>query len=213
MKRFAPPIERCTRCARQIHGGGDTCGECLCQTSPLAVERCVAAVDYRYPWDGLIARFKFRNEPGWAATLAEPMWRQARAQALTTPQSLWVPVPVSPARLAERGYKQAWELCRALQRRSGLCALADALVRIADAPDQHRLPPAQRLSNLRGAFAVHPAHMARLHNAHVVLVDDVRTTGATLENAALAMRQAGCAGVRALVFARTPHHSDRSHGA
>jgi ComF family protein len=189
------------------------CGECLCRTHTLAVERCVAAVDYRYPWDGLVARFKFRNEPGWAATLAELMWHAAQAQALLMPHPLWVPVPVSPARLAERGYNQARELCRALRRRSGLHALADALVRIADAPDQRRLAPAQRLSNLKGAFAVHPMHMARLQNAHVVLVDDVRTTGATLENAALALRQAGCAGVHALVFARTPHDSDQSQGA
>jgi ComF family protein len=177
------------------------------------VERCVAAVDYRYPWDGLIARFKFRNEPGWADTLAEPMWREARSQALLTPRALWVPIPVSPARLAERGYNQAWELCRALRRRSGCCGLPDALVRIADAPDQHRLLPAQRLSNLRGAFAAHPAHVARLRESQVVLVDDVRTTGATLENAALALRLAGCARVVALVFARTPHDSDQSHSA
>lgn len=173
----------------------------------------MAAVDYRYPWDGLIARFKFRNEPGWASTLAEPMWRQAQALALLTPDSLWVPIPVSPGRLAERGYNQAWELCRALRRRSGLPALAEALVRVAEAPDQHRLAPAQRLSNLRGAFAAHPAHVARLRNTQIVLVDDVRTTGATLENAALALRQAGCARVHALVFARTPNDSDQSRGA
>ncbi len=194
-------------------GGGDTCGECLCRNSLPAVEHCVAAVDYRYPWDGLIARFKFRNEPGWASTLAEPMWRQAQALALLTPDSLWVPIPVSPGRLAERGYNQAWELCRALRRRSGLPALAEALVRVAEAPDQHRLAPAQRLSNLRGAFAAHPAHVARLRNTQIVLVDDVRTTGATLENAALALRQAGCARVHALVFARTPNDSDQSRGA
>jgi ComF family protein len=177
------------------------------------VERCVAAVDYRYPWDGLIARFKFRNEPGWASTLAEPMWRQAQDLALLTPDSIWVPIPVSPARLAERGYNQSWELCRVLRGRSGLPALAEALVRVTEAPDQHRLAPAQRLSNLRGAFAVHPAHVARLRNTQIVLVDDVRTTGSTLENAALALRQAGCARVHALVFARTPNDSDQSHGA
>jgi ComF family protein len=194
-------------------GGGSTCGECLCRTSVPAVERCVAAVDYRYPWDGLIARFKFRQEPGWASTLAEPMWQQAQALALMTPESLWVPIPVSPGRLAERGYNQAWELCRALRRRSGLPALAEALVRITEAPDQHRLAPAQRLSNLKGAFAVHPAHVSSLRDAEIVLVDDVRTTGSTLENAALALRQAGCARVHALVFARTPNDSDQSHGA
>lgn len=192
-------------------GGGGTCGACLGRTGPSVVGRCVAAVDYQYPWDGLIARFKFRDEPGWSSTLAEAMWRQAQAQGLLTTGSLWIPIPVSPRRLAERGYNQAWELCRRLRQRSGLPALADALVRLNDAPDQHRLPPSLRMTNQLGAFAAHPAHAARLRHAHVILVDDVRTTGATLEHAALALHQAGCAKVDALVFARTPADSFQNH--
>ena len=105
------------------------------------------------------------------------------------------------------------ELCCALRRRSGHPALADALVRMVDAPDQHRLPPALRLTNQQGAFATDPAHAARLRDARVVLVDDVRTTGATLEHAALALRQAGCAQVEALVFARTLADSDQDRDA
>lgn len=213
VRRFAPPAHRCTGCAKLLPGGGIRCGECLARTSPSPIGRCIAAVDYRYPWDGLIARFKFRNEPGWANTLAEPMWLAAQANQLLSPRTLWVPIPVSPRRLAERGYNQAWELCRALRRRSGLPALADALVRLGDAPDQHRLSPRQRLTNQHGAFAAHPAQLARLREAQVVLVDDVRTTGATLEHAALALHQAGCAGVDALVFARTPADSDQGHDA
>lgn len=171
--------------------------------------RCVAAVDYQYPWDRLIARFKFQGEAGWADTLAEPMWRAAQAQGMGHADVLWVPVPVGPERLAERGYNQAWELCRALRRQSGLPALSDALVRLGHATDQHRLGHAQRLVNLRGAFAAHPARAGHLRTTRVVLVDDVRTTGATLEHAALALRQAGCAQVDALVFARTPSDADQ----
>lgn len=170
----------------------------------------MTAVDYRYPWDGLVARFKFRNEPGWARTLADAMWSQTRAADLVASGTLWVPVPVSHRRLIQRGYNQAWELCRVLGQRSGLCALPDALVRIGDAPDQHSLPHAQRLTNLRSAFAPNPGHVERLRNARIVLVDDVRTTGATLENAALALRQAGCAEVHALVFARTAQDLDQT---
>lgn len=187
------------------------CGECLHRFPVAAVGRCVAAVDYRFPWDGLIARFKFRHEPGWARSLARPMWLQAQAQRLTSANTLWVPIPVGPRRLAERGYNQAWELCKALRKESALPALAHALVRLGQAPDQHGLPMVQRLNNQRGAFAAHPLHTDRLKDAHVVLVDDVRTTGATLENAALALRQAGCAAVDALVFARTPSAADHDH--
>lgn len=187
------------------------CGECLSRTRPPAVDRCAAAVDYRYPWDQLIARFKFRGEPGWADTLAGPMWRAAQANALCDAESLWVPVPVRSRRLAERGYNQAWELCRALHHRSGLPTLRDALVRLGDAPDQHSLSNAHRLTNLQGAFAAHPAQIGRLRGARVVLVDDVRTSGATLEHAAAALRQAGCSAVHALVFARTPSDADQSN--
>lgn len=169
-----------------------------------AVEACVAAVEYRYPWSDLIARFKFQGQPGWAAPMAELMWRQAAARRLLAQGALLVPIPVRPARLSERGYNPAWELCRALAGRSGLQALPDALVRIRDAPDQHSLPLKQRRSNLTGAFATHPQHVPAITNARVILVDDVRTTGATLEHAARALRQAGALAVDACVLAQTP---------
>ena len=181
-----------------------TCGACLTTSAPLAVQRCVAAVDYVYPWDRLIARFKFRSEPGWARILARPMLEQAQRQGLLSSPSLLVPIPVTPQRLAERGYNQAWELTRVLRRHTGQAALAEGLVRVVDAPDQHRLSQEQRLYNLRGAFAAHPDHLTALRGARVVLIDDVRTTGTTLNSAALSLHQAGVAEVVALVLARTP---------
>ena len=203
LRRFAAPVHRCSVCARPMPEGGDVCGQCLCMGSAPAVRVCVAALDYAYPWDELIGRFKFRQQPGWAHTLAQPMLQRASEAGLLQPDTWLVPVPVSDERLAERGYNQSWELCKALQRHTHLPALADALVRVRQTPDQHRLAPAQRLHNLHGAFATHPQHAARMQGARVLLVDDVRTTGATLEHAARALRQAGAADVCALVLART----------
>lgn len=180
------------------------CGECLTATKPSPVQRCVAAVDYQFPWDGLIARFKFRGEPGWAGPFGYLMVQGAAQQDLFAPDMLLVPVPVTPARLAERGYNQAWELCRVIGRRTGLRTMAEALVRLRDAPDQHLLARAQRLGNLRNAFVAHPLHAAALVGKRVILIDDVRTTGATLHHAGQALAQAGAAEVRALVLARTP---------
>lgn len=204
MRRFAPPTARCTVCACPVPDGTGVCGRCLASAQPPLIRRCAAAVEYGYPWDRLIARFKFRGEPGWAAVLAEPMLKQALAHDLLPPDAILVPIPVTSRRLAERGYNQAWELAKAVQRRTGRAALADALVRVIEAPDQHQLPQAQRLNNLHGAFAVHPDHVPRLTGARVVLVDDVRTTGATLNSAAQALQQAGVADIDALVLARTP---------
>lgn len=167
-------------------------------------------MDYRYPWDGLIGRFKFGGEPGWAGPLGDLMWRCASGQGFLAADMLLVPVPVTSSRLVARGYNQAWELCRTVARLSGLQTLPDALVRLGDAPDQHRLPRAQRLNNLRGAFATNPVLAAGFSGKRMVLVDDVRTTGATLHHAGQALRQAGVTELRALVLARTPQGTQDS---
>ena len=171
------------------------------------MRQCVAVLDYGYPWDGLIARWKFGGEAGWSGPWAELMLRHPSVLPALQGNDLLVPVPIGSARLAERGFNQAWGLTRALLQRIPQPrpkALADALVRVRDTPDQHSLPRAQRLLNLRGAFAAHPRHLPTLTGARVLLVDDVSTTGATLESAAQALLDAGAARIHALVLARTP---------
>lgn len=206
--RFNGDAPRCLSCATRLPASAPRCGQCIGRPAPTALQTCAAAVDYAYPWDGLIVRFKFRQEPGWAGPFARQMLRSPLANTLLSQCDLVTPVPLAPARLAERGYNQAWELVKALQRRCSSHArppaLADALVRLIDAPAQHRLSREQRLRNLQGVFAAHPLHTPRLLGRHVLLVDDVTTTGATLQAAAQALVQAGAAQVSALVFAHTP---------
>lgn len=184
------------------------CGVCLTRPEASALQACAAAVDYAYPWDGLIARFKFQGEPGWATHFAHRMLQAPLSTTLLSQSDLLVPVPLTAARLADRGYNQAWELAKALKR---LCAvvvaaqpLADALARLIEVPDQHGLPREQRLRNLHGVFAPHPLRTPQLAGKRILLVDDVTTTGATLQSAAHALLQAGAAEVSALVFACTP---------
>ena len=203
--RFAVPRLRCLACATPLDQEQTVCGACQTRKAHPLLTRCVAAVDYAYPWDELIARFKFRDEPGWAAPLAARLLQAPGATALLQASDWLVPVPLSPARLASRGYNQAWELVKALRRQApGTPAgLPDALVRLGEAPDQHSLPREQRLRNLRGAFAAHPDHARTMSGRRLLLVDDVSTTGTTLRSAAQALRQAGAADVSALVIART----------
>lgn len=190
-----------------MEGDHGLCGACRTTPAPRVLQTCVAVVDYAFPWDELIARFKFRNQPGWAAPLADLMLRKPEVRALMLTCTRLVPIPVTPARLAERGYNQAWELAKALHQRAApdtLKARPDALVRVRETVDQHLLPRDQRLHNLRGAFAAHPDHVADLAQAHVLLVDDVTTTEATLQAAAMALQRAGAGPISALVLARTP---------
>jgi ComF family protein len=213
--RFSIPTPRCATCALPLAGSASQCGECLLHTS--ALDACLAAVDYGYPWDGLLAQLKFKGQHGAGAdaavarALANTMRPLAAIQTALRDADFIVPIPLSPARLRQRGFNQALEISKHLLRPSpDRPAIASAklhpqlLLRIRDTTAQTGLPRAERLRNMRHAFAVEPLHAARLRGASVVLVDDVTTTTATLCAAALALRSAGAARVVGVVFARTP---------
>lgn len=199
--RFVSPLARCTRCALPVSADVALCGACLSEPPPF--EQCVAAVSYAYPWDALIARFKFDQALDLAGALAE---RLAQAVSQTGgPLPHWVlPAPLAEARMRERGFNQAWELARRVARRLGCRADARLLLRVKHSPAQLALPRAERAANVRGAYLVEPRRVAELRGADVALVDDVLTTGATAAEAARTLLQAGAARVRVWVFARTP---------
>ena len=176
------------------------CVDCLQQ--PLPLDASVAAVDYDFPWDGLVARYKFHGADDLAAPLATLL--QAAVSAAPRVAVDWIaPIPLSPERLRERGFNQAWELARRLAC-GGARHDARLLERLVDTPHQAGLPRAAREANLRGAFRVAPAARAKVQGRCIALVDDVMTSGATLAEAALCLRAAGARCVVAWVFARTP---------
>lgn len=188
----------------------DRCGSCITRMESPAVGQCVVAVDYAYPWDRIVAQFKFQRQPGWAQPMAELMLRAPLARRLMSACDAVVPVPLTPIRLSTRGYNQSWELVKALHRKALRTQsqvapkVRQALLRTGETPDQHSLSREERMRNLRGVFLVSPQASPSLSGSHVLLVDDVTTTGATLQAAGQALLAAGAARVSALVFARTP---------
>lgn len=198
---FTAPCPRCARCGLALPAGVPRCGTCL--HDPPAFEHCVCAVDYGFPWDRLIQRFKFKAAPDLATLLTDLLTAAAQRQQASVPQ-LFVPVPVSAERLAERGYDQAWELARQLGRQWAVPALPRALNRRFDSAAQAGLNRRDRLANLRGAFVVPRKSIAQLANRHVGLVDDMMTTGATAQEAAQALLAAGARRVDLWVVTRTP---------
>jgi ComF family protein len=114
---------------------------------------------------------------------------------------LVVPVPTTPRRERQRGYNQAALIARAYAREAGLDYL-DALTRASAGGSQVALDPSQRRSNVRGAFTPIATQRHRVKGRHVLLVDDVLTTGATASEAAQALERAGAHGVSLITFAR-----------
>jgi ComF family protein len=207
LARFAPAGPRCGRCGLRVASAATPCGACLREPPPF--ERAVVAFDYGFPWDRLITACKFEGRAELAVVLARPLAAAVRrAGAQAPPVDAIVPVPLSSARLAERGFNQAWELARHVGRALRVPADAGLLLRAIDTPHQAALSRPERERNLRAAFAPTPSGRARLAGRRVALVDDVMTTGATAREAAAALRRGGAAAVDLWVLARTPEPGD-----
>ena len=204
--RFAFARDRCTGCALPWPpaGPGDHAVlRCMhCRRAPPPWSRAVAGIDYVYPWDRLLAEFKFHQRLDHAGVLLRPLLARLRIES--TAGMRVVAVPLARERLRERGYNQSWELARRLARALALDARADALFRVRDTRHQLGLHRSARSANLRGAFVVSPQHAAWIRGAPVALVDDVLTTGATARAATQALLAAGARDVQLWMVARTP---------
>lgn len=183
----------CLRCALPMPRV-DTCGNCLQHPPPLTEAHAV--FDYAFPLDRLLPRLKFHGDFAAGRVLAQAM--AARCVLLPRPDAL-LPVPLHHARLRQRGYDQALELASPLARALQLPLLECALHRRKHTSAQSLLDAGARQRNLRGAFGVAGG---RALPAHVVLIDDVMTTGATLHAATRTLLDAGVERVDAWVCAR-----------
>jgi ComF family protein len=186
----------CPTCALPLPMPAAACGACLARRPPLALVH--AACVYARPLDRLLPRFKFHGDFAAGRLLSQLM--ADACDDLPRPDAL-VAIPLHRSRLRQRGYDQALELARPLARALDLPLRPDLLVRGRGTAPQSELSAAARRRNLRDAFAVQAGTPLP---AHVVLVDDVMTTGATLHAAAIALRRAGVARVDAWVCARVP---------
>jgi ComF family protein len=190
---------RCPCCALRLPSAslaGDRCGRCL--REPPHFDATIVLADYAPPVDRMVAALKFGGRLPLAAAFGTLLARAA-ARALRDADAL-VPVPLSFERQAERGFNQAHEIARRVASSCTLPLCAGILLRTRHTAAQMDLALAERRRNVRGAFVAR----GELADRHVAVVDDVMTTGATLDEVAAALKRAGAVRVTNLVVARTP---------
>jgi competence protein ComFC len=198
-RRIEAPF--CRQCSQPFEGaieGEFVCAQC--RDRHLSFDCAVACYQSRDVVREFIHRFKYdrhfylrRPLADWLAeTLEEP-------RITAQPYDAFVPVPLHRARYRERDFNQAEELARLVAKRAGKPVL-QALQRIRYTTTQTRLSREERMENLRNAFRVR--HASLVQSRHLILVDDVFTTGSTVEECARVLRQAGAASVRVVTVAR-----------
>lgn len=184
----------CIACAIPL-AAGTRCGRCA--RRPPAHAKAWVPFVYGAPIDQLLTRLKFRGDLAAGRVLAGIALARRPVDA-ALPDAI-VPVPLHDSRLAERGYNQALELARPWALALHLPLLTDLVVRTRATPPQTGLSALARRRNLRNALRV-----TTTPPRHVAIVDDVMTTGTTLNETARALRRAGCEIVEAWAVARAP---------
>jgi ComF family protein len=172
---------------------GTVCG--ACQGSPPHFDATTAAFRYAFPVEHIVQGLKYRHRLPLAGWLAEALAARIGATAV----DCIVPLPLSAQRMKERGFNQAQEIARPLARQFGLPLVTGACNRVLDSAPQASLPWKERQANIRHAFECR----IDLSGKAVAVVDDVMTTGATLNEFARVLRLHGAARVENWVAART----------
>jgi ComF family protein len=185
-----------------VHHDSTICGTCL--SDPPSYDATITAVDYAAPLDHLVLQLKFSARLPLAPWFAQMLRDAVLARpGLPLPDFL-CPVPLGASRLGERGFNQALEIARPLAAALGVPLEPTLAVRQLETRAQSGVSPYERAENIRGAFGIEDPDLVA--GRHVGLVDDVMTSGHTLDELAATFKRFGATRVTNLVFARTPPH-------
>ncbi|MFW2439553.1 MAG: ComF family protein [Arenicellales bacterium] len=183
----------CNTCALPVATAG-SCGKC--QQHLPACEQTEALFLYQEPVSLIVQQFKFSRKLEYGCLFSSLMAK--KILSLLEQPDVLIPVPLHSSRLRSRGFNQSWEITRQLSRITGIKASHKLCQRIKKTPLQTGLKASERRRNLKQAFVI----TVNVKDLHVCIVDDVMTTGSTLEAIAVALKAAGAARVSGLVVAR-----------
>jgi len=197
----------CQKCGAPLTDERAACLECRMSKGELS--RNWSVFLYAEGVKTIIYRWKYSQNPGYAKPLALLLSDFMRVNQVEG--DLLVPVPLHKNKLKQRGYNQAALLASLVAKQTGIPVCEDLLIRVRQTRQQSGLSSAARRKNVKDAFQYNEKYLHILgaeDMKHVVLVDDIYTTGSTLSACAQVLRQAGMADVSAVTLARTPIERD-----
>lgn len=203
---FKDTTSRCDQCAIPISSADNRqrCGDCL--TSVPNFDHTIVVCNYAAPADQLILAYKFGHRLAIATLFAEMLRDAALKEHQQSLCELLCPVPLGGQRLVERGFNQSLEIAKPLSHHLGVALYPKLLRRSRETAQQSSLHPDDRHKNVRNAFTLDSAAIELIRGKHIGVVDDVMTTGTTLNEIAGLLKRFGAAKVSNYVFARTPLH-------
>lgn len=189
-------VPQCPQCG--LISNGLVCGSCL--SAPPSFNATKVLFTYDYPVDRLLQHYKYSETLHLANTFAALLTdRMLNNNATDIKIDLIVPMPMHPTRLKERGFNQALEIARLMSKNMQIKLDYTCCQRIKHTPSQASLPLKERIKNIRGAFAC----QQNMQGLNIAILDDVMTTGASLNELAKTLKHAGAAHIECWAIART----------
>lgn len=194
------PAGSCPQCG--LTSNGQLCGSCI--SAPPDFDITHAVFLYQFPIDAMMQRYKYGNSLNLGDTFGKFLSEKVLPERQSKNIDLIIPMPMHPQRLKERGFNQAIEIAKALNNSLTNSTTLDykSVIRQKLAPPQASLPLKQRVKNIKGAFEV----KGDLAGKRIAIIDDVMTTGASLNELAKTLKKAGAEHVECWVVARTLPH-------
>jgi ComF family protein len=194
----------CCGCARVFPGAIPSIEDWMCPSclrTKRSYDACHAVSYYEGPIKELLQTFKFARAEYLAGTLREIFMKGMVRKLDWENFDFVVPIPLHPRKLKERGFNQSYILAQTVREVTGLRILRDGIIRIKYSEGQTLQDKKARLENIRGSFEIRK--FEKLQGKKIVLVDDVLTTGATIQECSRVLKEAGAESVEVLVLARS----------
>ena len=204
---FASQSSRCSTCGNALpyHGPDNEnllCGNCIKKLPSF--DETIVVTDYEPPMDQLVHLLKFNANLAMAPIMGKLIVKAMERKSLESRPDYLVAVPLGKQRLIERGFIQSLEIARTLSRSIKVDLAFDLIERNRETEKQSTVSFRERKKNVHNAFRIVDANRYLIQDSHIGIIDDVMTTGDTLEEIAAVLKKAGARRITNFVFARTP---------